>query len=121
MGLLPVAVGCGASSGATAGVGGSASPTPSSHHLVVTAGDDFRFTPAALEAESGPVTIELRDDGSYPHNISFPALHATSKTVTGSLGEQTTTLQLNVPKPGTYRFICTYHSKAGMTGTLTVH
>ena len=62
----------------------------------------------------------LRDAGAYPHNLSIPDLRVTSTTVTGSLGKQSTTLRLTVSRPGTYRFICTYHSQAGMTGTLTV-
>jgi plastocyanin len=87
---------------------------------VVDAGDDFRFSPAQLELARGRDTIVLRDAGAYPHNISIPDLHVISRTVTGSLGEQSTTLRLTISRPGTYRFRCTYHDRAGMTGTLVV-
>jgi plastocyanin len=105
-----------------AGCGSSPSATSpaASHRVTVSAGDDFRFGPAHLELAAGRDTIVLRDAGAYPHNISVPALHVTSKTVTGSLGEQSTTLRLTVDHPGTYRFLCTYHDQAGMTGTLVV-
>ena len=86
----------------------------------MTAGDDFRFSPTHLELARGSDTIVLRNAGAYPHNISVPDLHVTSRTVTGSLGKQSTTLRLTADRPGTYRFLCTYHDQAGMTGTLVV-
>jgi plastocyanin len=87
---------------------------------VVDATDSFRFEPDHVVVDSGQATIELRDAGSYPHNLSVPKLHQTSRTVTGSLGKQSTLLRLHVSRPGTYRFVCTYHDQAGMTGTLVV-
>ena len=101
-----------------AGCGGPSTAT--THSPTVTADDDFRFSPAEVEVARGPVTIVLRDSGSYPHNLSIPRLDRTSDTVTGSLGKRSTSLHLTIDRPGTYRFICTYHDKAGMAGTLVV-
>jgi plastocyanin len=105
-----------------AGCGSTPSATPSStsHQAVVTADDDFRFSPAHIELPRGRNTIVLRNAGAYPHNLSIPDLHVTSTTVSGSLGKQDTTMRLTVSRPGSYRFLCTYHDQAGMTGTLVV-
>jgi plastocyanin len=88
-------------------------------HVTIDTTDEFRFVPADPTVHAGPVELTLTDSGSYPHNISFGSLHRTSKTVTGSLGQQRTTLTLDL-KPGTYDFVCTYHSSAGMKGRLVV-
>jgi plastocyanin len=82
--------------------------------------DSFRFTPANIRARVGKLHIVLIDDGSYPHNIAFPALHATSGTVSGNPGEQETSYTVSFDHPGTYDFVCTFHSSAGMTGRVTV-
>ena len=88
----------------------------------VTVTDAFRFVPSHLDVPTGDVTVRLVAAGSYPHNISFPQLHLTSKTVGTSVGDpRSTLLQLRQLRPGTYRFLCTFHSKAGMTGELVVH
>jgi plastocyanin len=88
--------------------------------IAITTTDDFRFVPAAVTARVGQVRIVLKNAGSYPHNISFPDLHATSKTVSGTPGSTTTELVLTVAHAGRYRFVCTFHDQAGMTGSLDV-
>ncbi|HET6816468.1 MAG TPA: cupredoxin domain-containing protein [Mycobacteriales bacterium] len=117
MGLLLAAAGCGNST--------SNQRTPaaaSSHVITVTANDAFRFSPPHVTATVGDVTLRLVASGSYPHNISFPQLHVTSRTVGTSIGSAPTTLvRLHDLRPGVYRFVCTFHSKAGMTGELVVH
>ena len=82
--------------------------------------DDFRFDPATVTVRPGPIRLTLVEGGSYPHNISFPSLHTTSASVSGSPGQTTTTLLLTITRPGRYGFVCTYHSSAGMKGTLVV-
>ena len=82
--------------------------------------DDFRFVPASATVHTGKVRITLTDAGSYPHNISFPALHTTSASVSGSPGQTSTSLLLTFATPGRYSFVCTYHSTAGMKGQLVV-
>lgn len=82
--------------------------------------DMFRFTPTTIHAHVGELRIVLTDHGSYPHNISFPALRASSSTVSGSPGQQKTTFTVTFSHPGTYDFVCTFHSSAGMKGHITV-
>jgi plastocyanin len=98
---------------ATAGPGGV-------QQVNIDATNMFRFMPATIQAHVGRLRIQLSDSGAYPHNISFPELHATSATVSGNPGEQTTTLTVSFAHPGTYTFVCTYHSSAGMTGQVVV-
>ena len=116
MGLLLGAAGCAASASDD-----DAPASPSNGALTVTADDAFRFSPAHLTIRRCDVTIRLVASGSYPHNIAVPQLHETSKTVSTSIGDpHTTLLQLHDVRPGVYRFVCTFHSKAGMTGELVV-
>lgn len=118
------ATGCSASSssGASAGPGSTSTAATRGGLQTVTvhATDQLRFTPADLVVHVGTVRITLIDDGSYPHNVSVPSEHLTSKTVTGDPGGQQTTITLHFNQPGSYRFECTFHASAGMTGTITV-
>ena len=82
--------------------------------------DNFRFAPMTIQAHVGKLQIVLTDNGSYPHNISFPTLHATSSTVSGNPGQQKTIFTVTFSHAGTYDFICTFHSSAGMKGQVTV-
>lgn len=88
--------------------------------ITVLADDELRFVPATFRAHPGTVVITLVDVGSYPHNISFPSLHLTSPSVSGDPGGTRTTLTVTFARPGRYGFICTYHSTAGMVGTVLV-
>ena len=89
-------------------------------HVTIDTTDNFRFAPMSIAAHVGKLRIALTDHGSYPHNISFPTLHATSSTVSGNPGQQTTTFTVTFTHPGIYQFVCTFHSSAGMRGQVTV-
>lgn len=117
--LLVSTVACGGSSRPTAG-SDAKKGTVGVQQLTIDTTDDFRFVPADLQAHVGTLRIVLTNHGSYPHNISFPALHATSKTVSGNPGQQTTTFVVTLAHPGSYDFVCTFHSSAGMKGHVTV-
>jgi plastocyanin len=88
--------------------------------ITIDTTDNFRFVPATIQAHVGKLRIVLTDHGSYPHNISFPTLHATSKTVSGNPGQQATTFTIDLTHKGNYDFVCTFHSSAGMKGRVTV-
>lgn len=118
--LVPVALAsaCGRSSGS--GGGTAVEQRNGIQQVTIHTTDEFRFTPATVHAHVGKLRIQLVDDGSYPHNISFPALHATSSSVSGNPGQQQTTLTVSFAHAGTYEFICTFHSSAGMKGRISV-
>jgi plastocyanin len=88
--------------------------------ITIDTTDTFRFLPANIRAHVGKLRIVLTNHGSYPHNISFPTLHATSATVTGNPGQQQTTFTVTLDHAGSYDFVCTFHSSAGMKGQVTV-
>lgn len=122
-----VATACGGSSGDGAGSStGSSSAAIAKpgadgvQQVTIDTTDSFRFAPAAVKAHVGKLRITLTNNGSYPHNISFPALHATSSTVSGNPGQQQTTYTVSFTHAGTYDFVCTFHSSAGMKGRVTV-
>ena len=114
-----------ACSGSTSGAQGAASAkgTTSAHgvqQVTIHATNGFRFSPSTVTAHTGKLRITLVDDGSYPHNISFPTMHLTSSTVSGNPGQDTTTLTVALPRAGTYSFFCSFHSSAGMKGQIKV-
>jgi plastocyanin len=115
--VLAVAVLAGCSSGRPASATGRSDGVQA---VTFRTTDEFRFVPATATVHTGKVRITLTDTGSYPHNISFPSLHATSASVSGSVGQTSTTLLLTFATPGRYTFVCTYHSSAGMKGQLVV-
>lgn len=82
--------------------------------------DRLRFTPDIISVHPGKVRVTLVDDGSYPHNFSIPSLHVTSPTVSGNPGQTSATTTLNLTKPGSYEFVCTFHASAGMHGEIVV-
>jgi len=72
-----------------------------------------------LTAPAGPVTFEINNESSVPHNLAIQngAQFGPSETVTAG----STTLEAELT-PGTYTFYCEVpgHQQAGMEGTLTV-
>jgi plastocyanin len=104
-------------------VGASAEARVGPHgvqHITITATDRFRFDPSRVIAHPGRLTVTLVDAGSYPHNLSVAGLHTTSNTVTGGLGRTHTTFTLRFAHAGTYTFVCTFHSSAGMRGQFVI-
>lgn len=125
---LAVSTACGGST--PAGSGGSramgsgtvaATPGPGTTQQVsIDATNMLRFQPMTIKAKVGALRITLSDQGAYPHDISFPTLHVTSKTVTGDPGQQQTVVTVHPSRAGSYPFVCTFHDSAGMKGTLEV-
>ena len=89
--------------------------------VTITAMSTFRFDPARITAHTGAVTVTLKDSGSYPHNLSVRSLGVTSASVSGGFGQNTTTVTLSFTHPGTYEFVCTYHSTAGRRGQFVIN
>lgn len=109
-----------ASSAAAAPASGAVRTVGGVQVVTVHTTDGLRFSPADITVHVGKVRIDLVDDGSYPHNLSVPALRRTSGTVSGTPGEQSTSVAFTFASPGVYPFVCTYHASAGMTGKITV-
>ena len=107
-------------SGPSGTSGTSGSVAGAVQRVTVHATDQLRFAPDTVRVHTGRVELTLVNDGSYPHNLAIPTLHAQTSDVSGTPGSQQATLAFDVSSPGTYQFVCTYHAGAGMRGTLTV-
>ena len=97
---------------ATGGAGASA----------LTIGEkEYKLNPSSATAKAGSVTIDVKNDGQIPHNLTIEG-NGIKETKTanlepGSGGKLTVTL-----KPGKYEMYCSIdgHKDLGMKGTITV-
>lgn len=78
---------------------------------------DLAIEPPSLEAQPGPIIIQVINEGQTAHNFALGE-RATQMLQPG----QSATLQVPSLEAGTYEFICEVpgHADAGMRGTLTV-
>lgn len=76
----------------------------------------FAFDKSMIPA--GMVTFNLVNQGTFPHDLSFPSLNMTSMMIRPG---QMTQFTVNLPA-GTYDYLCTIpgHADRGMKGTLTI-
>lgn len=97
--------------------GGAAAAGPADAQTVmIDSTDMLTFVPATINAQVGTLTITLGNSGQVSHNLVFDdaALPAIG-TVTG--GKQLSATY-TFTEPGTYQFVCTFHS--GMDGQVIV-
>ncbi|MDQ2877053.1 MAG: plastocyanin/azurin family copper-binding protein [Actinomycetota bacterium] len=114
--------GCGSAASAT-GSGSAPASQPASgavQHVTLTGTSTLRFMPMTVHVHPGTVRVTLTDMGAYPHNVVIPALHLTSKTVTGDPGAGNVSFTVKFPHAGRYAFHCQYHQSAGMVGVFVV-
>jgi manganese oxidase len=80
---------------------------------------EMKISPATISAASGPVVLEITNDGSAVHNLSIPAL---GKQTADLAAGASTTLDLGEVAAGSYDVRCEIvgHADAGMTATLAV-
>jgi uncharacterized cupredoxin-like copper-binding protein len=78
---------------------------------------DLAMEPPSLQAQPGPITIEVTNEGQAAHNFSLEG-QATPMLQPG----ESATLEVPSLDSGTYEFICEVagHAEGGMRGTLTV-
>jgi plastocyanin len=118
---------------ATAGCSNTQSPADKAPHTgsatastvdgvqqVTVHATDFRFTPSTITVHPGKVRIILINDGSgAPHNLQV-SKYTDKDYVPDAQAGQTTERTFTAPAPGRYQFVCSFHIKQGMTGTLVV-
>ena len=82
----------------------------------VVSNDELRFDPGIVNARVGTLELTHRNGGKIPHNLVFDdeALGGTD-TVAGG---QEKSVTLTFSKPGTYDFVCTFHT--GQDGKVVV-
>lgn len=111
-GLLATAVGAAQKALAKA-VGGRLS-------IPADANGQLLFQYKAAEAPAGPLTVDMKNVASTPHNI---AIQGNGVNQAGPVVQGGKTSEIKVTlKPGKYTFLCTVpgHAAAGMKGPLTV-
>jgi plastocyanin len=80
---------------------------------------DFRFSPSTITVHPGKVKVILiNDGGGAPHNFQVPKFPSDWIPLTDNGATKQTTF--TAPAPGRYQFLCTIHTRQGMTGTLVV-
>jgi plastocyanin len=84
--------------------------------VTVVSNDQLRFDPGIVNAKVGKLELAHRNSGAIPHNLVFAdtSLGAID-TVTGGQEKKIT---LTFSQPGTYDFVCTFHS--GQDGKVVV-
>jgi plastocyanin len=82
----------------------------------VVSNDRLRFDPGIVQASVGTLTLTHRNGGSVPHDLVFEdtSLGAIDTVTAG----QEKVMTLTLPEPGTYEFVCTFHS--GQSGRIVV-
>jgi len=75
----------------------------------------LRFSPATIRVRPGLVRLVLTVEGRQPQTFTSSALRVDTGHVGGG---ETRTVDVVVPRAGTYRFVSTYHQRQGMRGTL---
>ena len=77
--------------------------------------DDFKFKPATTSLKVGDV-VQWVNEGSAAHNVTFDNGQVpTSDTMNG--GDK---YEVKFSQPGTYHYVCTFHTAFNMVGTITV-
>jgi plastocyanin len=76
--------------------------------------DNFYFNPTFVKADQGAhVTVELKNEGSVPHNFSIDSLHI-DQTVQP---DKTMNVTVNLPTAtAPLSFYCKFHKSQGMQG-----
>jgi plastocyanin len=87
--------------------------------VVISAGDDYRFSPSVVDATVGRIRLTLRHTGQgAPHTLYGATLPGLRVPLVRP-GE-TQSIQFTAAQPGRYSFVCTIHETQGETGTLVV-
>ena len=111
--------GCGGSGDApdrSADTSVQAAGEPDRQTATVVSNDELRFDPGIVQARVGTLELTHRNAGQIPHNLVFDdAALGAIDTVTGG---QDKSITLTFSEPGTYDFVCTFHS--GQDGKVVV-
>ncbi len=120
LGALTLALAaCGGGGGGNERAAGTevAAPGPADRQTAtVVSNDELRFDPGVVRAKVGTLVLTHRNSGKIPHNLVFDDKQLGAiGTVTGG---QEKSITLTFTEPGTYDFVCTFHS--GQTGRVVV-
>jgi plastocyanin len=97
----------------------AASPPDASgvQHVLVTGNEQFRFSPAVIDAKVGTLQVTLKTVGPTPHDLEIEPFKANTGVVSSGESRSVT---VTFSTPGSYRFVCTFHIALNMVGTIKV-
>jgi plastocyanin len=97
----------------------TASPADASgvQHVTVVGDQQFRFSPAVINAKVGTLRVTLKTTGTTPHDLEIEPFKANTGPV--SKGESRS-VTVTFSSAGSYRFVCTFHVALNMVGTIKV-
>jgi plastocyanin len=73
--------------------------------------DGLKFEPPSVNVKVGDI-VGFTNGGMIPHNVTFTGAGVASQTMNSG-----DSFLVKVTKPGTYKYVCTFHP--GMEGTIT--
>ena len=77
----------------------------------------YYFKPTILQGSGGQsITLEIKNEGSVPHNFSITSMNVNVTIPAGSSQE----VKVTFPQTGTVEFFCSFHHALGMAGELEV-
>jgi plastocyanin len=92
---------------------GDVTAGPADGEAIAITAHDNDFGPGTIEVPAGePVTLEVANEGSAPHNFVIDDLDISSGTLDDG---DVVTISLTAPE-GTIEFVCTFHG--GMRGEI---
>ena len=114
--LAVAACGGGSSSSRAADTTVQTEGLPDAQTATVVSNDQLRYDPGIVQAQVGTLELTHRNGGSVPHNLVFDdrSLGAIDTVTEG----QAKSITLTFSEPGSYDFVCTFHS--GQTGKVVV-
>jgi len=79
--------------------------------------DGFYFNPTILTGSANQsITLEIKNEGTVPHNFSIESLNVNVTIAPGSSQE----IKVTFPASGTTEFFCSFHRSQGMAGELQI-
>jgi plastocyanin len=77
----------------------------------------YFFKPTILQGSGGQsITLEIKNDGSVPHNFSITSMNVNVTVEPGASQE----VKVTFPQTGTVEYFCSFHHALGMAGELSV-
>ena len=77
----------------------------------------YFFKPTILQGSGGQsITLEIKNDGSVPHNFSITSMNVNVTVQPGASQE----VKVTFPQTGTVEYFCSFHHALGMADELSV-
>ena len=89
---------------------------PDRQTATVVSNDQLRYDPGIVEAQVGTLVLTHRNGGRIPHDLVFDDV-SLGKIDTVREGQEKS-ITLTFSEPGTYDFVCTFHT--GQVGKVVV-